>query len=375
MGPRICPKCGHPLTPVHYAGVRADHCTFCKGIWLDKGELARIEGTPTDLPDRLAGDIEEVHRTGHVCPSCGGRLVEREFVPGTGLWIDQCKQCGGLWFDSGELMQARSIRKRIRRPVSRAEASRIDALRNEWQRQSGSSGTGWRRRQQPHDPNRGARLYLFQLLTGLPVEVDNPVSHFPYMTIALVAINALVFFYTLAFPGFADACALVPAEIFRGEHFYTLLTSMFIHGGIVHILGNMYFLWIFGDNVEDVLGPLRYLLFYIVCGIAAGLSHTLVAGPSEIPLVGASGAIAGVMGAYMFLFRDKLFYIVFFFIQFKIPAPVYLLFWVGWQLLYATMSGAGAGGVAWWAHIGGFTIGAILTYSLKFRKRLSESGT
>ena len=185
-------------------------------------------------------------------------------------------------------------------------------------------------------------------MTGLPVEVDNPVSRFPYVTAALVAINVLVFLLTLASPGIVEAHALVPAELFRGEHLSALLTSMFLHGGIAHILGNMYFLWIFGDNVEDVLGPFRYLLFYLVCGIAAGLSHVIAAGPSTIPLVGASGAIAGVMGAYMYLFRDKLFYVVFFFIQFKIPAPVYLLFWIGWQFMYAAMWGAGAGGVDGW---------------------------
>jgi membrane associated rhomboid family serine protease len=145
--------------------------------------------------------------------------------------------------------------------------------------------------------------------------------------------------------------------------FLPLFTSMFLHSGLLHIAGNMLFLWIFGDNVEDYFGHLRYLLFYVVCGIGSGLLHVLFNLSSTVPALGASGAISGVMGAYLVLFpRERILTLVFIFLI-PIPAVFILGYWFLLQFLSGVNAlGSGAsGGVAWWAHVGGFLLGMMLT--------------
>lgn len=153
----------------------------------------------------------------------------------------------------------------------------------------------------------------------------------------------------------------------------TLVTSVFLHGGIAHILGNMWFLFIFGDNVEDRFGHLGYLLFYLICGVAAGVFHLVTNANSPVPTIGASGAIAGVMGSYFFLYpRATVLTVIplFIFLQFIVlPAPLFLGIWFLLQLFQGTMM-SGASNVAWWAHIGGFAVGLAGTIVLARTKAL-----
>lgn len=158
------------------------------------------------------------------------------------------------------------------------------------------------------------------------------------------------------------------AEVgYRGPGILSYLTSMFLHAGWLHLIGNMWTLWIFGDNVEERMGRLRFLLFYLLCGLAAGVVHTLTSPLSQIPTVGASGAIAGVLGAYLLLFpRARILTVVpvlFYPLLFRLPAVLYLGFWFLTQFLSGTLALAEpneAGGVAWWAHVGGFLAGLVL---------------
>jgi membrane associated rhomboid family serine protease len=149
------------------------------------------------------------------------------------------------------------------------------------------------------------------------------------------------------------ALALVPA-------WATLVTSMFLHGGIMHLGGNMLFLGVFGDNIEDAMGHVKFVAFYLVCGAAAALSHVVIAPGSTTPMIGASGAISGVLGAYLILHPKSWVTILLFWIPLRFPAWILLLGWIGFQLFAALGSGASGGGVAWWAHIGGFAAGAAL---------------
>jgi membrane associated rhomboid family serine protease len=154
---------------------------------------------------------------------------------------------------------------------------------------------------------------------------------------------------------------------FRAADYWPFLTSMFVHGGWAHIIGNMWALWIFGDNVEDRMGPLRFTLFYLICGLVAGVVHSLTNPNSVVPTVGASGAIAGVMGAYFVLFPYArvvvLVPILFYPLFFEVPAVTFLLFWALSQAFSGALALVGPGGVegvAWWAHVGGFTAGLVL---------------
>jgi membrane associated rhomboid family serine protease len=149
----------------------------------------------------------------------------------------------------------------------------------------------------------------------------------------------------------------------------TLLTCTFLHGGLLHFAGNMLFLWIFGDNVEDRFGRLRFLLFYLACGIAASAAHLLASPTSPVPTVGASGAIAGVMGAYLLLYpraRVQMLVVWGFFLDFVVlPAPFFLGYWFLLQLFGGAIDRVAGGGVAWWAHIGGFVAGALVALVLR----------
>jgi membrane associated rhomboid family serine protease len=207
----------------------------------------------------------------------------------------------------------------------------------------------------------------------IPLRDENPTSKAPVVTIALIALNTAVFLFAAASPrGLEAAAALYGAVPYAIVHFgaqagpaavpplLTLLTSMFLHGGLFHLAGNMLYLWIFGNNIEDRLGRVRFLLFYLACGVAAALTHILFQPGSRVPMIGASGAIAGVLGAYAVIFpraqvRTFVFLIIYIDVV-DVPAAVILGLWFLLQVLGVGMGG----GVAWFAHVGGFLAGILL---------------
>lgn len=228
----------------------------------------------------------------------------------------------------------------------------------------------------------------------IPLRDDVPSRSYPFVNLALIAVNVAVFFYELLLgPGlerFIREFGVVPAVYFHSGyrdfwgavHRFTLedrlvplFTSMFLHGGWLHLGGNMLYLYVFGDNVEDRLGHLRYLFFYLLAGLTASGAHIMTNPGSLVPSVGASGAIAGVLGAYLMLYpaaRVVVLLPIFIFLEFvEIPALFFLGIWFLQQFLYGSLSlgmeTAQTGGVAWWAHIGGFLAGVTLVWA--FRKR------
>ena len=208
-----------------------------------------------------------------------------------------------------------------------------------------------------------------------PIRDHNPSGRVPLVTIALIAANVLIFlsYWGLmdnprALMAFYDRFALIPAR----PSPMTFITSMFLHGSLWHLLGNMLFLWIFGDNLEDEMGHLGFAVFYILCGVVAGAAQVALSPGSQIPTVGASGAIAGVMGGYLLLFPrariDVLIIIVVFFRIFTVPAWTMLVLWFGLQLFRAAGSDPTSGGVAYAAHAGGFVIGVLAALPVWLRR-------
>ncbi len=210
----------------------------------------------------------------------------------------------------------------------------------------------------------------------IPIRDTTPSKNVPVVNNVLIAVNVVIFLYQLmqgpAADRFIFTYGLVPARYTVGrlaEHFtlaqqaFSWLSFMFLHGGFMHLLGNMWTLYIFGDNVEDRLGPLRYLVFYLLCGITSGIAHVTLNMHSTAPTIGASGAIAGVMGAYFLLYpKSKILtlipiIIIPWFVE--IPAFFFLGIWFLMQFLNATASAGAGGGIAWWAHIGGFIFGML----------------
>jgi len=235
-----------------------------------------------------------------------------------------------------------------------------------------------------------------------PLRDENPRVHFPYATIAIIALNALVWLVVQGL-GSQHALAeslclygLVPGDLLGNvapgtkipltanllcqldgaANPASLITSMFMHGGWFHIVGNMWFLWVFGDNVEDVMGPVRFVVFYVICGLTAAFAQILADPNSVIPMVGASGAIGGVMGAYALMFPrvrvHTLIFLGFYMTTFAIPAVYMLGYWFALQLLQGLPAlGSTQGGVAFWAHIGGFVAGVMLIHPFKRKDYLS----
>lgn len=211
----------------------------------------------------------------------------------------------------------------------------------------------------------------------LPIRDANPASRFPYVTVGLIVVNFLFFFYEqyLVLTGVYDQAifqlALIPYEVthvFSGSVVVDLFRAMFLHGGWVHLLGNMLYLWLFGDNVEDIMGPVRFLIFYLLAGVIASLAQVVIDPNSQIPVIGASGAIAGVLGAYLVRFpRARVLTLIFlgYFIRLTEIRAVWVLgFWFVLQLFSGLLSFGvqTGGGVAYSAHIGGFVAGVLLVW-------------
>jgi membrane associated rhomboid family serine protease len=207
----------------------------------------------------------------------------------------------------------------------------------------------------------------------IPLRDNVPSRSVPIVTYGIITLNAIAFWYEVQLgrnaEGFLEAFGLVPMR-FHAAHdplsrFLPIFTSMFLHAGLLHLAGNMLFLHIFGDNVEDRLGHLRFLVFYLGCGTVAALVQVHMLGHSRLPMVGASGAIAGVTGAYFVFYpRARVLTLVPVFLFWEIvqvPAVVFLFLWLAIQIIYGMMAlgGSESGGVAWWAHVGGFAGGAV----------------
>ncbi len=215
----------------------------------------------------------------------------------------------------------------------------------------------------------------------IPIRDDNPlrIIRFQIVTAILIAVNFAIFLFTgpvagdQALMAISTGFGVVPQELLQATpasnfqpipESLTLITYAFLHGGWMHVISNMLILWILGDNVEDAFGHIGFLVFYLISGIIAGLAHALMSPGSPVPLVGASGAIAGIMGAYLVLYPKAritaLFSLIF---PFRIPAYLFLGFWIATQFFSLRMAPGGEGqSVAWWAHIGGFAAGLVLTF-------------
>ncbi len=346
----ICPRCSAALRTVvrdtPYDRIELDACPTCLGVWFDRGELAtalQLDNAGAFAPDShlLAGDAASLP-----CPrNPRVRMHERRLSVPTDLQLprlklDQCAECGGVWLDGGELPSTIAAMKdqRVRPFLMNPDTAKMGSV----------------------------ALWLFMFFTGLPVEQWNPRVRRPIVMPMLVLACIAVFIWQLSagpdgLQASIDAFGMVPARLPLGDY-RSLFTSMFLHGGLAHLAGNLYFLWVFGDNVEDRMGRIPLLALYLVAGVVAGLAHAVFDADKTLPVVGASGAISGVMAAYAVLFpRARLISLIFFF-RVRWRAWLYLFGWLGLQVLGALIR---TGGIAWWAHVGGFVVGAIMAWRFR----------
>ena len=317
----------------------AQLCVRCGGLWFEAGELStaiRSHDATAVPPVPVASSVDEkLGLSDARCHPCDESLSVYELSERNPLRVEVCRVCAGVWLPHGNLDRALAGHQlsQARRTI---------------------------------DEDRTWANWFLQFLTGLPTEFNVSPRKPPVVTYGLIFVNAVIHFAAplAAILGVSTVdYASDPARIGELHWFVTLLTSQFLHTTTIHLLGNMYFLWILGDNVEDVLGRWTYLLFYLSAGVVANVLYALMADP--IPAVGASGAISGVTALYAVLFRRSKLTFMLVVWQFKLSAPFYVGIWVAFNLAGWAL---GVPGVGWEAHIGGFAFG--LAIGLASHRRL-----
>ena len=357
-----CPACRlHALVPVHLqqreggrwrqldappaereACVVIDTCPVCFGAWFDRGEFDLLGNTDERL---MTGQGAKPGR--RVCPRGCGPMHEHTLPGLLRTPIDRCGRCEGIWLDGEERRKLAAATTKEGQQDARERLVR-----------------------------RGV-IWAAQVLTQLPVEVDNPARGTPWLVYVFLAGVLLLYLGEVQGLIFYRDWAVVSGKIVRetGESVHTFLTHQFLHGSWVHVLFNGYFLYTFGDNVEHLFGRWRFALLFVGAGAAGALLHVLLSRATATPVIGASGSIAGVMGAYLVSFpHAKLFQTLPFVpIQIKIPAWVYLALWVLFQVVMGFFSTAVQ--FAWFSHLGGFLFGLALTpLVLRWRRRFVARG-
>jgi len=378
-----CPTCNNPLKNVRYQHQAIDLCPDCGGIWFDKGELQAVVQSliseekvdyqtaqeaynPKALPC-----IREEHRI-RMCPSCHDQMDTFNYCYDSNIFLDKCSSCGGIWADKGEMKQAaRYIKgnpsvKALAQSYAKAQDESIKyklKLKELKEDLTGRISIG--------------KLILMRLsIFPIPLKDDNPISRVPYVTLGLIALNVIIFIFQSLFIKdlelYARLVGLVPEGAFAVHRLYAFFSSMFVHAGILHIFGNLFFLWLFGDNIEDEWGSMQFLLFYLLCGIVGDITYIFLHPSLTLPIVGASGAISGIMGAYIVLY-PRISVQTFWFGRIRqISAFAYLFSWAMIQFFYGIIDIVSTCqiSVGFWAHIGGFLCGASYAFIVKERRRL-----
>lgn len=323
---KYCPQCHqHALRETDYDGQEIDVCPRCAGLWFEAGEFDAVLNLEEE------SSIEQKRRDTHTqtnlpCPDCSTAMDRHHLLPGYTIEIECCPKGHGSWIERSELEEAKAA-KALHEPLEAMNA-----------------GINW-------------RTWLFQSITQMPVEYNIKPHKRPWVTWTLLLMNTLIFAAMMLEPGIEMAMydwAMIPDHISHGSNLGTLISSQFLHGSWLHLISNMYFLWLTGDNLEDALGHVRFLLIYLLCGTVAAFAQAMVDPSSTIPVIGASGAIAGLFGLYLLWFRKASLTLMIFFFQKKVAPWVFFLVWLGFNLLGMA---SGEQGVAYMAHIGGFAAG------------------
>ena len=337
---RKCPRCSKDLRPLYNGRTTLDHCETCRGNFLEVGDSKETFGPWTEPAHWLSTACAREKKNENVqdlaCPAGHGSMQAYDLDwDEHQLEVDVCAKCKGMWLDAAEGGRLADLMSSFHNARSQADAP-------------------------------GIRLYFFQLLTGFPIEVFHPVRRKPVAVYGLIASLFTIYAFQVvrissgtSVESFFRNWALVPSTFWEGNAPWTMLTHAFLHVGAFHLLGNLYSLKIFGDNVEERLGSARFLGLYAVALFCGGLAHLLAEADSATPMLGASGAISGVMAAYFWYFPKIRLWMVVFFVRFQIPASVYF---VVWTLIQIAMATRGVPGVAWYAHMGGFAGGWIFLW-------------
>lgn len=336
MGSLRCPDCNEPMVPYSVQNIVIDKCETCGGVWFDRNEFGTFKSALNEADLSRVQTIDKpVEQDGvyiSTCPRCDSPLFDASHAYNSGVTVKKCDGCGGQWLP---YIQAVNLLELIK--MSQDLAPDIKGLATEIKFHEKKLEKSKQLKKMGNQLRRGVPLWRYYMAKSfivlLPLYDDNPRQIFPFATVGLIAINLLVFI-------FAPSNTLV------------------LHAGLLHLLVNMFFLWIFGDNVEEKLGPAKYLSLYLTCGLVASLLQSLMTPAMVSPTVAASGAVAGVLGSYIYYFPHVniktlvVGYIV------DLPTWVHFGLWLCLQGFIVTRYLPEVGsGVIWWANLFGFGCG------------------
>ncbi|MDX3773993.1 rhomboid family intramembrane serine protease [Chromatiaceae bacterium AAb-1] len=331
-----CPCCEDiTLQHIEMHGQQLDVCPRCNGVWFDDSELSEAIRHKHDIKDEYCikqGFGEKLEQHVYHCHRCNVAMQQFHLLKDYHVEVDSCPNCHGLWVDGDEVSLV------LAAPKLQHALEQLNQKVN-------------------------VKSWLFQFLTRMPKEYNIKPHRTPYMTWTLLVLNTLIYvmygFDYDATEWMFRNFAIDSLFIMEGQHLWSFFSYQFLHGGWIHLLGNMYFLWIIGDNLEDALGPWAFLGYYLLCGVAAAILElvmtTLVG--RELLMVGASGAVAGLFGMYLLWFRHASLTFMFIIWQKKLNPVWYFAIWAGMNIYGLLSEGLG---VAYWAHLGGLATGLII---------------
>lgn len=369
-----CPACNGVLRVVKAKNFVIDICPGCKGVWFDCDDFAPFAGRlseredlkpppPTFFQNRSVTDASKVYEDPRSCPKCQAVLRKFNYAYDSNIMLDKCPNCDGIWTDYGEIQNVAAYLKRD--PKADALGASIVKQQRDMENLA-AIGEVFKGR---------IPLWAGYLKIILPLGDENQTKRFPVINSLVIGACTFIFCLVL-FSSELTQEDVVEEYGFSPARFFGigLVTHMFLHAGVFHLLGNMYFLWIFGDNVEDRLGYIKYILFYLGAGVAAAGLHGVIYADLARPMIGASGAISGVMGAYLVFYPHARIRLFFLYRVIRVPAVGYLGCWFVFQLLFGLFyKGIGILNVAWFAHIGGFVFGVVFAYFVKKSEALRKS--
>jgi membrane associated rhomboid family serine protease/Zn-finger nucleic acid-binding protein len=367
-----CPDCAVRMRLFSCAGVVLDKCDQCQGIWFDAHELGVFRNTlqAQDLqPLTVLGAESDPKLTIRTCPRDGNVLTEFAYSNNRKVRLNRCDRCNGIWSPFAEIVHLVNYVKTSQaiEPDVRAlghELLEHQALIERW-RSVEEFGSVMNQRVYPWWFAYGNPL-LRPIGIILPLGTSTSAGYETYATFGIVVLNILVF---AIYRGDSVSLAMVPKEVWSGARPFSVLTSFFAHAGVLHLVGNLFYFWIFGAAVEARLGLRRFLTLYFSAGFVANGIMLVMHSASMIPSLGASGAISAVLGAYLFLFPSASVrtYVIYAIVD--VPAWIYLGGWFSMQIFSAWVSAAGdLPGIAWSAHISGFLFGVFLMLAFKIRE-------
>ncbi|MBE0448693.1 MAG: rhomboid family intramembrane serine protease [Actinobacteria bacterium] len=398
-----CPNCGRVLIKEKFANQDVDICPSCGGMWCPTSNIGwyirlysqsdrsikpnnaaqsaeslgaqdhrSIPGYPTQnaILQGVEKRTDATEGAEHACPSCGNSMAKFDYEPDLKIFLDHCPVCGGTWIGAVGL---KALTDYLKPPAPRPDNTADQELMQDNVCSLGNTDrAGWKSiRSGETEFFDNMKVSLIRRILGIPY-VERHLSIIPWVTVGIIVLNVVLYFFLVdSVPdrgAVIKRLGFVPADISSNPAgaLLTFFSSMFMHGSVGHLVWNMIFFWLFGSRIEEDYGPKMFIVFYLISGIVAGLVHTAFNLGSMIPVVGASGAISGVFGAF-FVLHPRLRVIAFFMlISIRLSAAVYLGLWFVAQILNSIVTAsAGGAGIAWFAHIGGFIAGALMAYPLR----------